>query len=205
MARRSDHTRDELKKIILEESWNIIEKQGVAGLTARRIAKNIGYAPGTIYNVFGSMDDLYLNVNSLTLDKLYGLLASPECQSEQKTPVQNMKKMAQLYREFAKENRQHWLMLFTYTLPKNKKPSAWYEEKVARLFEPLENLLEGFYTSQQARKRKMAARVLWASVHGICFLEETGKIPLVSNQENPPDMSGYLIDNFILGVKQALD
>jgi hypothetical protein len=47
----------------------------------------------------------------------------------------------------------------------------------------------------------MAARVLWASVHGICFLKETGKIPLISNQENPPDMTGYLIDNFIAGIE----
>ena len=202
MARRSDHTRDELKEIILKESWKIIEKHGFSGLTARRIARNIGYAPGTIYNVFGSMNDLYLAVNSLTLDKLYDVLSGSECRSEKKTPVQNTKKMAQLYREFAKEYRPHWLMLFTYVLPKNKKPPTWYEEKVSRLFEPLENLLKPFYTSQQARKRKMAARVLWASVHGICFLEETGKIPLVSNQENPPDMTGYLIDNFVSGIKQ---
>ena len=39
MARRSDHTREELKNLILEESWKIIEKQGFEGLTARCIAR----------------------------------------------------------------------------------------------------------------------------------------------------------------------
>lgn len=201
MARRSDHTREELKEVILEASWKIIEKHGFSGLTARRIAKDIGYAPGTIYNIFGSMDDLYLSVNSMILDKLYDALSSPACQSEKKTPVQNMKEMAQLYRGFAKESRPHWLMLFTYVLPKNKQPPAWYQEKITLLFEPLEKLLEPFYTEKQSRNQKMAARVLWASVHGVCFLEETGKIPLVSNQENPPDMIGYLIDKFIAGIQ----
>ncbi len=201
MARRSDHTRDELKEVILNASWKIIEKHGFSGLTARRIANDIGYAPGTIYNIFSSMDDLYLAVNSMTLDKLYDTLSSTECQAPKKTPIQNIKKMAQLYRAFTKKHRSHWLMLFTYILPKGKKPPSWYQEKITRLFEPLENLLKPFYSEKQSRKRKMAARVLWASVHGICFLEETGKIPLISNQENPPDMTGYLIDNFVSGIQ----
>jgi len=201
MARRSDHTREEIKEAILNASWKIVRKDGLSGLTSRRIASDIGYAPGTIYNIFGSMDDLYLSVNSMILDKLYDVLSSPKCQSKKKTPVQKIKKMAQLYREFAKEYRSHWLMLFTYVLPKNKQPPAWYQEKITRLFEPLENLLEPFYKNQPPRKCKMAARVLWASVHGICFLEETGKIPLIGNQKNPPDMTGYLIDNFISGVQ----
>lgn len=203
MARRSDHTREELKKAILDSSWKIVKKDGFSGLTARHIALDIGYAPGTIYNIFGSMDDLYLNVNSMILDKLYETLSSAECQSPKRSPALNMKKMAQRYRAFTKKNRQHWLMLFTYILPSQKKPPLWYQEKVTRLFEPLEELLIPFYTEKQSRKRKMAARVLWASVHGICFLEETGKIPLISNQENPPDMTGYLIDNFISGIKQS--
>jgi AcrR family transcriptional regulator len=201
MARRSDHTREELKEIILKASWKIVEKRGFSGLTARRIAEEIGYAPGTIYNIFGTMNDLYLSVNSRVLDELYAVLSSPQCRSVKKTPVQNMKEMARLYAEFAGKYKPHWLMLFTYALPKNKKPPPWYQEKISRLFEPLEDLLEPFYTNRQTRKRKMAARVLWASVHGICFLKETGKIPLISNQENPPDMTGYLIDNFIAGIE----
>ena len=41
------------------------------------LADAIGYAPGTIYNVFTSMDALYLQVNGRTLDMLYGILNSP--------------------------------------------------------------------------------------------------------------------------------
>ncbi len=202
MARRSDHTRDELKEMILDSACSIVKKGGFSGLTARRVAKDIGYAPGTIYNIFSSMDDLSLSVNGMTLDKLYDVLSSPECRSAKKTPAGNMKKMAQLYRGFAKTHRPHWLMLFTHTLPEGEQAPEWYQEKITRLFEPLENLLEPFYMQQQSRKRKMAARVLWASVHGICFLEETGKIPLISNQANPPDMTGYLIDSFVAGIEQ---
>ncbi len=87
MARRSDHTREELKVLIIEESWNIIKKHGFEGLTARRIAKNTGYAPGTIYNLFSSMDDLYLELNAKTLDLLLAVLSDPKCHDPKKSPI----------------------------------------------------------------------------------------------------------------------
>lgn len=200
MARRSDHTREELQSRILECAWKIVQKDGFAGLTARRIAGEIGYAPGTIYNIFQSMDDLYLAVNHLTLDRLYQVLSSPDCNNPKKSPVQNMKKMAEMYREFSRKHRAHWLMLFTHTLPEGQGVPDWYQEKVNRLFEPLEELLKPFYPGR-SHKRMMAARILWASVHGICFLEETGKIPLVASRSSAADMTGYLIDSFIAGIK----
>ena len=58
MARRSDHSRDELKALILDCAREIAEEEGLRGLTARRIATEIGYAPGTIYNLFSNLDDL---------------------------------------------------------------------------------------------------------------------------------------------------
>ncbi len=200
MARRSDHTRDELKALILKTSSSIIEKEGFSALTARRIAKDIGYTPGTIYNLFDSMADLCLEINGITLDRLYETLSSEKCRSPKKTPVQNMKKMAQMYKEFSEENHAHWLMLFTYALPEGKELPPWYQEKIVRLFEPLENLLIPYYSVKQTKRRKMAARTLWASVHGIFFLEETGKISLVSDQDISSQMTNYLIDNFIYGI-----
>src|SRR5690606_8831987 len=130
-------------------------------------------------NLFESMDDLYLQINARTLDTLYEVLNSAECNDQNKTPVQNMKKMAVLYMEFARAYRPYWLMLFSHKLPEGRKAQAWYQEKVDRLFDPLENLLKPLFKPQQDKKRKMAARVLWSSVHGLCFLQETGKIALV--------------------------
>ncbi len=201
MARRSDHTRDELKDIILSASWDIVKKDGFAGLTARHIAKDINYAAGTIYNVFPAMDDLYLAVNGMTLDKLYAVLSSPDCTAHSAPPIQNIKKMAHLYRDFTKTYKPHWLMLFTYTLPDGKKAPEWYQAKVTRLFAPLETLLKPYYTQKPDRHRKMAARILWASVHGLCFLEETGKTPLITPQDSLSEMTGYLIDCFVAGIE----
>jgi len=200
MARRSDHTREELKDLILATSWKIAGNDGFEGLTARRIAAEIGYAPGTIYNLFESMDDLYLQINARTLDRLYAILCGAACNDPAKSPAKNMKKMAGLYMEFAQGNRPYWLMLFNHRLPDGRKVQPWYQEKIDRLFDPLENLLKPLFGAKQDKKRKMAARVLWSSVHGLCFLQETGKIALVGDKAPAEAMASYLIDTFLAGV-----
>ncbi len=199
MARRQDHTRDQLKDMILETAWGIVGKDGLEGLSARRIATDIGYTPGTIYNIFESMDDLYLHVNGRTLDRLYDELNGAACNDPTKTPVQNMKTMARLYMAFAQEYRPYWVMLFSHRLPEGRQMEDWYREKIDRLFDPLEALLKPLFAPKQGRKRKMAARVLWSSVHGLCFLHEMGKAHLVGG-ESPVDMSSYLIDTFTKGL-----
>jgi hypothetical protein len=148
------------------------------------------------------MDDLYLQINSRTLDLLYNVLNSAECGNTAKSPIQNMKKMAILYMEFAKDYRPYWLMLFNQRLPESRKEEGWYQEKIDRLFDPLENLLQPLFSAGQGQKRKMAARVLWSSVHGLCFLQETGKISLVGGKTLAVDMASYLIDTFIAGIRE---
>lgn len=201
MARRSDHSRQELKEMILEAAWRIVGQEGFEGLSARRVAAEIGYAPGTIYNIFDSMDDLYLQLNARTLDQLQGVLTSQACNDHKKTPVQNMKKMASLYMAFAHEFRPYWLMLFSHRLPEGRQLEEWYQDKIDQLFDPLENLLQPLFSTKQDQKRKMAARVLWSSVHGLCFLQESGKIHLVGGKTSS-DMASYLIDAFVAGIKK---
>ncbi len=205
MARRNDHTREELKELILLSAWQIVGADGFEGLTARRLATEIGYAPGTIYNLFKSMDDLYLAVNSLTLERLLVVLASTACNDPKKSPLENMKKMAALYMKFAREYRPYWLMLFSHRLPEGRKVQGWYQQKIDQLFGPLEELMRPLFKTGQEKKRKTAARVLWASVHGLCFLQETGKIHVVTGKlsTGSPEMSGYLIDTFIAGLKSS--
>ena len=71
MGRRSDHSRDELYTMALAAARKIAEKEGLRGLTARRIAREIGYTVGTLYNLFDNLDGLIVHLNGTTLDTLY--------------------------------------------------------------------------------------------------------------------------------------
>ena len=201
MARRKDHTREELSELILTTAWNIIGKEGFEKLTARAIAKNIGYSPGTIYNTFDSMDDLYLKVNARVLDILYETLNDPAHQNPRRNAENNMISMASAYMAFARDYRPYWMMLFRLQLSDARKIDPAYQEKVEQLFKPLERLLSPFFEAHEARQLKMASHTLWASIHGLCFLQETGKIPLVDqNQKAAEKMANFLIKTFVKGL-----
>jgi hypothetical protein len=58
-----------------------------------------------------------------------------------------------------------------------------------------------FYPTTQKRKRKISTRVLWASIHGICLLKETGKLSLIDEEENTEDLSCFLIERFTRRIK----
>ena len=70
MARRSDHTRAELKDLALEAARSIVREKGVSALSTRKLADRIGYTSGTIYQVFQNRDDLVEQMNTVDTDSI---------------------------------------------------------------------------------------------------------------------------------------
>ncbi len=209
MARRKDHSREELENLILDAAWTIIGQEGVTGLTARRIATDIGYTPGTIYNVFRAMDDVVMGVNGRTLDKLYTILNDLSCENPPKDPTEQavmcMKTMARRYVAFAQEYRPYWLLLFYQGENEAVSVPETYTEKVHRLFQPLERILAPFFIAEDESEEKellrVAARTLWASVHGICYLQETGKSSVAYPTPDTMILIDHLIDTYMAGLQ----
>lgn len=200
MARRSDHSREELENLIIDAAKNIVINGGFQSLTARRIAKDIGYTVGTLYHVFGSMDGICFAVNKQTLDLLFHDLSNPTHYSNTADLSENLKAMTKIYMDFAHDNNALWLMIFNHALPQGEKSPDWYRQKVKSLFGPLEQILSPLFPEGKEHEKSLAARVLWSSIHGICYMEETQKTPLISDQ-SAIEMAYYLIDHFIEGIK----
>ena len=201
MARRNDHTKDELKALILEKAWTIVSEQGFDHLTARTLAKEIGYTPGTIYNLFDSMEALYLQLNLKTVAILFKDLDRYSAKSnETEVTIDTMVKMAEAYFRFADKYRPHWLMLFNLNVTSDNQNSQTYRQAVNHLFLPLESLLRGYFPDKEKREIQKAARILWSSVHGLCYLKHSGKIDMIDNERKTDNMSEYLINTFIQGM-----
>ena len=101
MGRRSIHTPDELRELIIEATTAIVEQDGLEGLSAREIAKRVGYSPGTLYNVFENLDDLLLIIEARLLDELAGRLAEHGRFSG--TPRQRLRRLVGTYFVFTQE------------------------------------------------------------------------------------------------------
>lgn len=183
MARRKDHTRDELKNLIVEKAWMILGAEGLSALTARRIGTEIGYAPGTIYNIFDGMDGVVLHMNARTLDLL---LKELETDTATDDPCAAMKHMAHRYINFAKTNFPYWITLFSHQVGEERMKEHWYVEKITGLFAPLEKIL--------GKEHRQDARILWSSVHGITDLFLTGKLPECKTDHDVYAMTDRLVD-----------
>ncbi|MBT7646949.1 MAG: helix-turn-helix transcriptional regulator, partial [Rhodospirillaceae bacterium] len=70
MARRSDHTRDQLHQMMLDAARHVAATDGPEAITARRIAGDIGYSPGTIYQLFDNLDALIVALKSVILAEI---------------------------------------------------------------------------------------------------------------------------------------
>ena len=193
VGRRSDHSRDELHELALGAAADIVEAEGIHALTARRIADAIGYSPGTLYNVFAGLDDIIIHLNGRALDDLAGLMDKARRSRDPRTHVL---RLLDTYLAFERDHPNRWSVLFEYSLAPSTTLPDWYLAKVNHALSLVEDALSPL-TSGAARK--LAARTLWASLHGITALAKSGKLDVVTNQTGR-HMARHMVVNYLAGL-----
>lgn len=196
MARRNEHSREEIREMALNAAEAILAEEGYKGLTARKLAAAIDYTVGTLYLVFENLDDLLLQVNGRTLDALHDWLAARSGTAGE--PRASLLALADAYIDFAEAQAPRWNLLFEYVAEKGNVLPDWYLLKLGRVFGLVEQALQPLTRSCSELEVQQAARVLWASVHGICMLKIRQRMDLAGGQSTSA-MAHMLIDNFLRG------
>lgn len=191
MGRRSTHTPQQLRELILDAAQEIIEAQGLAGLSAREIARRIGYSPGTIYNMFANLDDVVLNVEARVLDALDQRLSDIQ-QGEGTADGNRLIRIAHAYLAFTQESPRLWNLLFEHHMPAGADLPAWYQQKLEGLMGQVERALAPHFPPGKEADCQRASRVLWAGVHGITSLSTADKLSVVTTET-----AGRLIDDLV--------
>jgi AcrR family transcriptional regulator len=187
MGRRSTHTPQQLRELILDAAQDIIQVNGLAGLSAREIARRISYSPGTIYNMFQNLDDVVLHVEARVLDALHARLVGVL-----EDEGGGVGRLAQAYLSFTHENPKLWNLLFEHHMPKGADLPAWYRHKLEGLMARVEQALAPMFPPGDEPARQRAARVLWAGVHGITSLATADKLSVVTS-----DSASRLIEDLV--------
>jgi AcrR family transcriptional regulator len=196
MGRRSTHTPQQLRDLILDAAQEIIESGGLSGLSAREIARRIGYSPGTIYNMFENLDDVVLNVEARVLDALDKRLAES---LEVPEPQKRIQRLALTYLAFTNEKPKLWNLLFEHHLPAGTELPAWYQQKLEGLLVRVEEALKPLFPAGHDADRQRTARVLWAGVHGITSLATADKLSIVTS-EAAANLVDDLVGTYLAGI-----
>ncbi|PEQ12801.1 TetR family transcriptional regulator [Novosphingobium sp. PC22D] len=179
MGRRSDHTRPELREMIVSEGHRQISEVGFARFSAREVAKRIGYTIGTLYNVFGSYDQMLLAINGRTLDlwiaALEGRLEGLE--------TGRLEAAIRAYFTFAVEHRHAWTALYDFRLPEGEPMPDYYREKVEAITGVIVREIAAALPEAHGEKARSLARSLLATVHGHCFFALNGTFALLGEED----------------------
>ncbi|WP_054530861.1 TetR/AcrR family transcriptional regulator [Erythrobacter sp. SG61-1L] len=186
MGRRSDHTREELREMLVALGHAHMAEAGLARFSGREVAKRAGYSVGTIYNVFGSLDTLIAAINTRTFglwaDHLRSRLASGE--------PDRIRLLVEGYFTFAFENSNLWNAIFDHHLPADFELSEADRlqrgELTAIVIEEIAAILPA---PERVGLPRLAASLV-AVVHGHCAFAVSGSFALMEE----PDPIGAAYD-----------
>lgn len=172
MGRRSQHTPDELKQLILGAARSIIDQSGFDGLSAREIAREIGYAPGTLYNMFRNIDEILLKVETRVLDELDGRVASAMNGHNDLEAIRNF---GRAHVEFAYQTPKLWQLIQRHHPQQVQEARDWYLERLYAPVARIEPLLGRVTGTTDIDEQGRNARLLWSAVHGVLNVATTAK------------------------------
>ncbi|HKY92232.1 MAG TPA: TetR/AcrR family transcriptional regulator [Nevskiaceae bacterium] len=197
MGRRNLHTREQQREMAIAAAELILVREGLAGLTMRKVADAIGYTVGNLYLLFENQDQLLMSVNERTGDAIFAALRFA-FESED-DPRLRLRGVAAAYVEFALKHASRWRLMFEHTLPSDAPRPHTVEQRIKSMFDLVETSLAPLVGKAGPARMRLHATTLWSSVHGICTLAVTGKLRWSGADDYRP-FSDHLVDTFLQGL-----
>ncbi len=159
----------EVREQALAAAGALLAEEGLKGMQARTIASRAGLSVGSIYKLFGDIDDLIRELNYQTYQDIadHHQAALAKADLPEEAVHDRLMVLARAYIEFVVSQSARWSALLTFnarhgaTLPKE------YHDVEDDLLAMIADELAKAPGFSQADARLRASRALWAAVHGI--------------------------------------
>ncbi|MET4685271.1 TetR/AcrR family transcriptional regulator [Brevundimonas faecalis] len=148
---------------------------GFARFSAREVAKRIGYSIGTLYNVFGTLDQLLIAINTRT----FQLWADHVREQLQAAPGDRIGCLVEAYFSFARANANSWNAIYDHHLPPDVTLSDEQNALRGGLTQIIVDEVAATLPSSVRPGAPRLARSLIAVVHGHCVFELNGSFALM--------------------------
>ncbi|MDO7833528.1 TetR/AcrR family transcriptional regulator [Sphingobium sp. HBC34] len=184
MGRRSDHSRAELEALILAEGQRLMAEGGFARFSAREVAKRIGYAVGTLYNVFGSYDLLLATINTVTFEDWAKHLEARLARASD----DRIAALVEGYFSFAADHPNLWSAIYDHRLPTDMAMPDALAARRGVLTDIVVREVATVLPDAGKDRAPRLARSLVATVHGHCAFALNGSFALMG-ETAPLDMA----------------
>ena len=197
-ARRQEHSSAQLTAMVAAAAERIGASEGLKGITVRRLATAVGYAPNSLYHAIGDINAVILRLNARTLDRLHRSLKRrlKEGPSSEKAVMA----VVEGYMAFVRAHHRLWSILTEYDFGERRPFPDWYEAALGRIFDLVDAVLAPFIADPADRRRSVA--VLWGALHGIASLSLSGRLGLVTEDDALP-LARLVVRRYLAGLAAA--
>lgn len=155
-----------LRRTILDATREVVVREGYEGFTMRKLARSIGYSPGSLYVHFENKEELFRTLVEEAFTRLHEKLGKV-MNGPETDPVKLLKKGMRTYVEFGVANPAHYRIAFLIAAPDDKQPYVTHPA-----FKVLRDAVARCKKERRFRSvnAELASQSLWAAIHGITSL-----------------------------------
>ena len=189
---RGEHDREGFIALVAAAAESLVRNEGFRALGMRRLAAAIGYAPNSIYNAVGDLDQVVLRVNARTLARLHAALAAEI--DPNRAARDNALALADAYLVFVAADPRVWSLLFEHLAAPDQPFPDWYAAALAEPVGLVDTVLAPLIADPDERRRAVAA--LWAALHGLASLSTSRKLAVLT-PDPPRELARLLVGRFL--------
>ena len=196
MSRRSDHSREELKDLIISSSRKIIEEKGYEKFSARQVADEINYSAGTIYNIFLNLNELILYVEIEVLKDIEHKLTESFVEGE---PRDQLHAFALEYYKFTIEDHHLWELIMGRRNRSSDDIPPHYRDGILKIIQIIDKIISKLVNNDDALTEKYA-HLFWKGLNGVILLSDTHKCALSNECQTSAEVA-FWVDTFITSIE----
>jgi len=176
MPKKKTYHHGDLKNALIKAGVDILAKEGVSGLSLRKVASKAGVSHSAPYSHFADKQALIAAISTEGFRQLYERVSAVAEEFKTK-PSRQLVEVAWAYVQFALDDRDRFKVMFSGILEKERE----YPEFVAeaqRNFQLVKMIVEANQTAGVLRSgpSDLVAMSAWGIVHGFIMLLLEGQI-----------------------------
>jgi AcrR family transcriptional regulator len=177
MQKKKTYHHGDLKNALINAGVEILAKDGVSGLSLRKVAGRAGVSHSAPYSHFADKQALIAAISTEGFRQLYERM-SAVAEEYKTTPFMQLIEVAWAYVQFALDDRDRFKVMFSGVLEKEKKYSEFVAES-QRNFQLVKMIVEANQVAGVLRSgaSDLAALSAWGIIHGFVMLLLEGQIP----------------------------
>lgn len=167
---RQQRKQEEIRSIILEAARDIISRDGVKGLSIRKITNEIEYSPAIIYHYFKDKNDIVETLVGEGYKKIVDSLTSVV--RNEAEPEKEIKEVFSNYIKTALENKEEYMAIMLNDNPTVLQKTKILEKGVSSKSRTMQLLCETLQKGIDQQRFKsldveLTSQILWTSAFGL--------------------------------------